>query len=293
MYERILVPLDGSELAEGALPYAEGIAKRMRSELVLITVCASCDGLERPLRVYVDKKAEELSSSGVRAHSLLVEGDAASEILNSAENNCIGLIIISAHGLSGVSRWALGSIANKVVQESHIPTLLIKPSESETASADKQLRSILVSLDGSDFAEAIIPYVEVLAQGMDSEVALLRVVEPVKLPRLDSYGHWVDLDKYEKEISAEAEREAKRYLSERERALQRKGVKVTSASLPGNPPQTILQYAEDSSVSLIALSTHGFSGITRWAYGGVASRVIESSSRPVLLVRPSLPPCNT
>lgn len=286
MYERILVPLDGSELAERALPYAEGIAKRMRSEVVLITVCASCDGLGRSLKVYVDKKAEELSSSGVRAHSLLVQGDAASEILNSAEKSCIGLIIISTHGRTGVSRWALGSVANKVVQGSHIPTLLIKSSESETASADKELRSILVSLDGSHFAEAIIPYVEVLAQGMDSEVALLRVVEPVKLPRLHLYGHGGDLEEYEKEISAEAEREAKRYLSEQERALQGKGVKVTSTSLPGNPPQTILQYADHNSVSLIALSTHGFSGITRWAYGSVASRVIESSSKPVLLVRP-------
>ena len=110
MYERILVPLDGSELAEGALPYAEGIAKGMRSEVVLITVCAPCDGLERPLRVYVDKKAEEFSSSGVRASSLVVQGDAASEILNSAEKNCIGLIVIllmdsavSAAGLWGVS----------------------------------------------------------------------------------------------------------------------------------------------------------------------------------------------
>lgn len=293
MYERILVPLDGSELAEGALPYAAGIAKGMRSEVVLITVCAPCDGLQHPLRVYVDKKAEEFSSSGVRASSLVVRGDAASEILNSAEKNRIGLIVISAHGLSGVSRWSLGSIANKVVQESHIPTLLIKSSESETASADKELRSILVSLDGSHFAEAIIPYVEVLAQGMDSEVALLRVVEPVKLPRLDSYGHWVDLEKYEKDISAEAEKEAKRYLSEKERGLQRKGVKVTSTSLPGNPPQTILQYAEDNSVSLIALSTHGLSGVTRWAYGSVASRIIEGSSRPVLLVRPPLPSCST
>lgn len=293
MYESILVPLDGSELAEGALPYAEAIATRLKSEVLLLTACTAGDCLERPLRAYLDKKAEEFSSSGIRASSLVVQGDAADVILNSAEKNSVGLIIISTHGLSGISRWALGNIANKVLQKSHIPTLLIKASEAATTPAENKLRSILVSLDGSRFAEAIIPCVEALAQGMESEVTLLRIVEQIRLPRLDAYGHWVDLEKYEKDLSAEAESEAKHYLSEKESALRQKGVNVSSTSLLGDPSHTILQYAEDKSVSLIAVSTHGFSGITRWAYGSVASRIVEGSSKPVLVVRPPLPPSNT
>lgn len=289
MYERILVPLDGSELAEGALPYAEGIATKLHSQVILLTVSAPGDYLQRPLRAYLEKKAGELLSSGVEASPVVVEGDAANEILNHAEENRVGLIIISTHGRSGISRWALGNIANKVLQASHIPTLLIKSSELETTSTGKELRSILVPLDGSQFAEAIIPYVAGLAQGMDGEVALVRVVEPTKLPHLAGYGQWVDWEKYEKDLLAEAEKEAKRYLSKQEDALRHQGVGVSSTLLLGKPSQTILQYSEDNSVSLIALSTHGFSGITRWAYGSVASKIIETSSKPVLLVRPSLP----
>ena len=89
------------------------------------------------------------------------------------------------------------------------------------------------------------------------------------------------------------EREVKRYLNKKEAALRNKGVKVSSASPVGKPTQMILQYAEDNSVSLIALASHGFSGITKWAYGSVASKIIECSSKPLLLVRPPLPSLET
>jgi nucleotide-binding universal stress UspA family protein len=125
---------------------------------------------------------------------------------------------------------------------------------------------------------------------MDSEVALLRVIEPAKLPQLAAYR---DREKYEKDFMAKLEREAERYLDKKKTALASKGVKVNSVLLEGKPVETILQYAEDNSVNLIALTTHGFSGITKWAYGSVASRIIEGSPKPVLLVRPPLPALNT
>jgi len=286
MYERILVPLDGSELAERALTYAGAIAKRLKSEIVLLTVCAPGGCLERPLTAYLEKKADELVSLGAKASPLVVEGDAAEEILNLAEANYVGLIVVSTHGFSGISRWAMGNVANKVLQKSHTPTLVVKAGESEGVSGENGLGSILVSLDGSHFAEAIIPYVEGLARGMDSEAALVTVVEPVKLPRMESYGHWVDFDKYEEDLANEAEAKAKRYLDGQEVALREKGVRVSSTVLSGRPAESILQYAEDTSVGIIALSTHGYSGITRWAYGSVAFKIVECSSTPVLLVRP-------
>lgn len=292
MYERILVPLDGSELAERALSYAGAIATRLKSEIVLLTVCAPGGCLERPLRAYLEKQAEELVSMGAKASAVVAEGDAAEEILNLAEANYVGLIVVSTHGLSGSGRWAMGNIASKVLQKAHTPTLLVKPGKSEPAFDEKGLGSVLVSLDGSHFAEAILPYVEDLARGMDSEAALLTVVEPVKLPRMESYGHWVDFDKYEEHLANEAEAKAKRYLGGQELALREKGVRVSSTVLSGRPAETILQHAEDKSVGIIALSTHGYSGITRWAYGSVASKIVECSSRPVLLVRPQAPPAD-
>ncbi len=286
MYERILVPLDGSELAERSLLYAGAIANSLGSEVVLLTVSGPGDRLERPLRAYLEKKADELLARGAKASSLVVEGDAAAEILNLAATNYVDLIVISTHGCSGGSRWPLGSIASKVLQRSHMPTLLVKPGESDTVLEVRGLKRILMSLDGSHFAESIIPHVEVLAVSMGSQVSLLRVVEPVRLPRVESYGHWEDWEKYEKGIAMDAEKEAERYLSGQELALRQKGVSVSASVVSGTPAATLLQYADDHDVSLIALSTHGYSGITRWAFGSAASRIVEGSSRPVLLVRP-------
>ena len=293
MYKRILVPLDGSKLAEGALPYAEGVATRLHSEVILLTVCAPGDCFELPLKAYLEKRAGELSSLGIKTSPVVVQGNAANEILNFAEKNDINLIIISAHGHTGPSIWPLGSIANKILQKSRIPLLLIRSRELETVLREKELLKILVPLDGSQFADGVIPYVEGLAEEMGSEVILITVNEPLQIPDVVRHTAGFDEKKYENELTARSERDVKGYLSKKESALRNKGVKVSSTSILGMPAQTILQYAEDNSVSLIALSTHGFSGITKWAYGSVASKIIQSSSKPVLLVRQPLPSSNT
>lgn len=286
MYQRILVPLDGSKLAEQAVYYAEEIAKRFRGEVVLLTTFVLGDGLKRPSKTYMEEKAEELQSSGIRASLMYFQGDPATKILNFAENNDIDLIVISSHGCTGDRCWPLGSIANKVVQKSNILTLLVRPSEPGETRTKKDMRKILLALDGSRVAEYIIPYVENLARNMGSEVILFRTVEPITIPFETSYRY---REEYEVSFLANAEKEAETYLSGQENAIRDKGIKVRSALVRGKADQAILKYAEDKSVSLIALTTHGFSGIAKWAYGSVAARIIEGSSRPVLLMRPPLP----
>lgn len=281
MYKRILVPLDGSELAERALPYAEGLAKKYESDVILLNTFLSTDRLEDSLEMYIEGKAKELQSLGIKASSLHIHGNAATEIINFAEKNSIGLIVMSSHGCTGDRCWALGGIAHKVLQRSTVPTLLTRADHPDALLVDKDLRKILVALDGSQVAEAILPYAESLAKEMGSELVLLEVVEPVVLPHTFDYR---DREKYEQSLIAKA----KRYLNERESALRGKGVKVSSVLLRGKPAQTILQYAEDNSVSLVALTTHGFSGIAKWAYGSVAFNVVEICPRPILLVRPLL-----
>jgi nucleotide-binding universal stress UspA family protein len=290
MYERILVPLDGSELAEQAIPYAERLARKFNSEVIVITACLAGDPLERALKEYIERKTEKIRSQGIKARSVCIEGEPAASIIDFAGKNDVSLIAISTHGRTGVSQWLLGSIANKVVQRSHIPVFLVRSSQPAKTPADKELRKILLTLDGSQFSEAIIPYVEKLAKVTGSEVVLLSVVEPAKLPQLAAYS---GREKYEKDFIDKLKKEAKRYLSKKKTALASKGIKVNSALLEGKPAETILQYAEDKSANLIALTTHGFSGISKWAYGSVASRIIEASSKPTLLVRPTLPASDT
>ena len=290
MYEKILVPLDGSEVAEQAIPYVERLTQKLKSEVILITVCLSGDPLERALTEYIERRAEKIQSLGVNARSLCIEGDSATSIIDFAEKNKVGLIVISTHGKTGISHWPLGSIASKVVQRSNIPVFLVRSSQPEKAPADNELDKILVTLDGSQFSEAIIPHVEKLAKSMNSEVTLLRVIESAKLPQLAAYS---DREKYEKDFMAKMEREAERYLDKKRTALESKGVKVNSVFLTGKPVETILQYSEEKSANLVALTTHGFSGISKWAYGSVASKIIEGSPKPILLVRPPLPALKT
>ncbi len=288
MYERILVPLDGSELAEGVLPYVKELAEKLKSEVILFTIAGKGDYFERPLRAYLEKRANEFQELGVKASPMVIQGDPAIEILDFSETNDIGLIIISTHGHTGPSVWNLGNVARKVLQKSTIPIIMINSSGLETVTVPKEQRKILLLLDGSQFAESIIPYVENLAEGIYNDIFLLRVVEPIKIPRLTIHAGGFDWKSYEKELAIEMEQKARHYLERSEKIFKKKGMNVHSVTLTGRPAHTILQYVEDNSVNLIALATHGFSGITKWAYGSVASKIIEGSSRPIMLVRPAL-----
>jgi len=289
VHERLLVPLDGSELAERALPYVETLARKLNSEAILLTACAPAESSEKPFRAYLEKRVGELASLGVKASSVCIRGDAAKEILDFVERTDISLVIISTHGKTGHGVWAMGNIANKVLQRLHVPVLLIRPTELETVTEEREMRKIVVPLDGSQLAEHIIPYAKGLAKAMDSEVILLQVIEPVSTFHFEISPETFDWTKYEKDHLAQAERKAKEYLGRNERDLRSDGVKVSSALAQGKAADSILKYADDNSVSVIALATHGFSGVAKWVYGSVASKIIMSSSKPVLLVRPPLP----
>lgn len=286
MYKKILVPLDGSELAERAILYAKEMALKFGSEPILFTTLTPGDRMEHPLKEYMEKKAGELRVSGIKATLAYAQGDAATEIINFAENSGVSLTIISTHGCTGDRCWPMGSITNKVLQKSHAPVLLIRSTQPETASVEGELQKILVTLDGSHTAETIIPHIESFARKMGSEIVLSRAIEPIIIPHLASYRK---REEYEQSLMDKIREEANYYLGKQETALRHKGINVSSALLEGEPTQAILQYAENNPVGLIAITTHGFSGITKWVYGSVASHIIESSSKTIFLVRPSMP----
>jgi nucleotide-binding universal stress UspA family protein len=291
MYERILVPLDGSGRAEHALPYAEWLAKRLKSKVTLMTACVQNDPVVRPLTIYLEKKAEELERLGVDVDYSCVIGDIAEEILELSEKNRIGLIAMTSRGASGTSRWSLGGVALKVVLHSNTPILLVRTAERHAARLEEGVRSILVPLDGSPVAESILPHIQDLALATGLEVILLQVTVPIGYPAVARDN--VEADKHEKDVKKLNEARAAAtqfYLSEREKDLTSKGVKVRTVSLTGKPASDmILKYIEDNPVGLTGLATHGFSGISKWAFGSVAIDVLEGSTRPLLLLRPPLP----
>lgn len=291
MYERILVPLDGSGRAEHALPYAEWVAKRLGSSVTLMTACAPGDSMMRALTVYLEKQADDLRQAGVDVNSTCVIGDIAEEILNQAEKDRIGLIVMTSRGASGTTRWSLGGVALKVVLHCNTPILLVRTAERHAARLEEGVRSILVPLDGSPVAESILPHIRDLALATGLEVILMQVTVPIGYPavardNVEAGGHEADVKKlHESRIAA-----TQFYLGEREKEMADKGVKVSTVTLSGKPASdVILSYISNNPIGLTALATHGFSGISKWAFGSVAIDILEGSARPLLLLRPPLP----
>ncbi len=290
-YRRVLVPLDGSELAERAIPYAKAIAKTKGSELTLFTVSiASVEQLDRPMNAYLELNAKELQSQGIKASTAIAYGNVADKIIEYAANNSIDLIVISTHGYSGIKRWVLGSIARKVLYGTCADVLLIKSKAPKVYQVD--LKKILLPLDGSAFSETPICAVEELIKGSNTEVVLTIVCEP---PLVPSYGDrpinpiW---EKHQATLWAEMQQQASEYLGKIKANLEKRGIKVKTHVIPGElgrVAENIMQLAQKENVDLIAMATHGRTGISRWVYGSVATRIVEESFQPILLIRPSIP----
>lgn len=286
MYERILVPLDGSKEAEEALPLVKMIAMRLNSEVDLLTVTIIGDRMERPLRAYLEKIADSLQSLGIRATPILVKDFAAEGILDFANKNNVDLVVLCSHGQSTPRRWALGSVARKVLYGIHIPILLVKP-ESQ-AMLQPQLQRVLVPLDGSPFSEESLPYVEQLVKGSECEIILLRVSEPLTLPTevqsavQRSGGACVNM------LMEQVWHDGLTYLEEVKSRFDGKA-NITAIHIDqGKASESIIQVAREKQVDLIAMTTQGYSSIVSWVYGSVANQVAEDSSQPVLLIRPGV-----
>jgi len=290
-YKRVLVPLDGSELAERAIPYAQAIAKLRGSEVVLFTVSiASAEQLDRPMKAYLELKVKELQKMGLKTSLAVAYGNVPEEIVGYASGNNIDLIIISTHGYSGIKRWVLGSVARKVLYGTGVQVLLVKSKAPKASQVE--LNKILLPVDGSPFSETPIPFIEQLTKGTGAEIYLTLVCEP---PLVPSYGdHPINptWEQHRDAVWKEERQQAADYLKKMENRLVKEGVKVKAQVLPGElgrVGETILQAAEKEKVDLIAMATHGRSAVSRWVYGGVANRIAEQSVQPVLLIRPSVP----
>ncbi|HEY49428.1 MAG TPA: universal stress protein [Dehalococcoidia bacterium] len=300
MYKEILVPLDGSELAEVALPYAEQLAGRLGSAVTLLHVCESADEKYRHMHeLYLEKMVEATKShaeklrnktngKAVRVKSALLDGHVAEQIVDYADSKRIGLIIMATHGRSGIRRWVLGDVAAKVVRATQRPVVLIR---AEGASPDVRkgsiLKKALVPLDGSSESEAVIPYIEQLAPNLDTEVILLQVVAPAYFA-YSVPGETIQMYHTAEELEALTTK-AGNYLENVVNALKEKGIKAKYEIGVGAAADEIIRLADEMRADVVAMSTHGRSGISRWAFGSTADKVLHAGNTPVMLVRAQAP----
>jgi nucleotide-binding universal stress UspA family protein len=303
MYKRMLVPLDGSELAEIVLPYAKELAGRLDLELVLLHICEQ-HGAESQFmcQSYIDHTAEivKVQSRDVQAKTGLPEGGKtvevsattvtghpAEEIISYAATNNIDLILLASHGRSGVRRWVLGSVADKVLRASPVPIWLVRAAIPEKIVYDAwPKRSYLVLLDGSKMAESVLPHVEALAKQRGAglvNIVLLRVVEEPFITADYPEPNWKE---HVQNIREHFKNEAESYLAGVRQRLSALGLKVTEKVLMGKPADEIIDYAQKNHPNLIIMATHGNSLASRWEYGNVADKVLYGVSSPVFIVRP-------
>ena len=248
-------------------------------------------------RNYVDNAADKIraeaqKNSGnkdIKVRGELLFGTPADGITKFSEENGIDLILMATHGRSGISRWAMGSVAYKVLRMSKIPVLMVRSGIEDAIILDQlPERRMLVALDGTRSAEAILSQVETLAEQWGKDVVqiiLIRICEPHTV----SSDYPSDLDmSWEARVSQEnlkCKLVAGSYLSNVEKRFREAGFKVRSELPLGAPAQEIIKSSVKNRVNLIAMVIHGRSGISRWAYGNTAEEVMIGARTPILLVR--------
>ncbi|MDP2919506.1 MAG: universal stress protein [Dehalococcoidia bacterium] len=307
MYKKLLVLLDGSKLAEIVFPYAKELAGRLDMDVILLHVYHPAASEFAPMyKAYVDRAAETLK---IQAHQVqdslgqkeikhvvvrgeLCTGYHAEEILKFAEENAIDLMLMASHGRSGVKRWRMGGVADKILRASKIPVLMVHADAEKLIPYDQwPSRSLLVPLSGSEVSSVVLPHVEALAKqkGAEVSVILMEVVEPPVTPSYYSpelTGVPLNWGQFVEQEMARNKKAAQEYLAGVEKRFKEAGIQVCSIVHTGKPAEEVIAYAKKNPFSVIIMSTHGRTGLSRLVYGSVAESVLFGVSNPMVLVRP-------
>jgi nucleotide-binding universal stress UspA family protein len=324
MYKYILAPLDGSKFSQGVLPYAKQIAKGLDIPIVLLHAIdlrgLQSEDVERGrdivptdyseefthaiettqpsqakqlryldmvierekaiAQAYLTPISHDLEAQGIKGEKVVEIGSPYQEILRYAEGRRGGLIAMSTHGRSGIGRWALGSVADRVLYGAKSNLLLLRPDAEITMK--EEFSDIVLPLDSSELAECALPVASYLAKKLDIPVHL---VEAISI----STEIWVGVEPlayYPTSLFSDIEDAAVKYLDGIKGKLEEDGLQVDRRTLVGAAAARIVDYTCEIPDSLIVMATHGRSGLKKWVLGSVADKIVRSSGRPVLLIRP-------
>ncbi len=279
MYSRVLVPLDGSPLSQQVLPYVRLVAKALQLPVELMSAFSPVpEELADPQHgLYIDQLATtfreqahkdlhpievSLQDSGFAVSTTVREGDAASRIVDEAEKQPDTLIAMSTHGRSGISRWVMGSVTDKVLHATTSPMMIIRCRPEESVAPDVKLSSMIVPLDGSSHAQSILPHVATMAKGLGSKILLTRVT-----------------------TSTDSSLDPAAYLSQVAERLRREGITALEEQLlQGDVSDTIVNLTHQIADNMVAVTTHGHSGVKHWL-GSITHRIVNHAGGPVLVCR--------
>jgi len=297
MMQRILVPLDGSEVSEQILPLVTSLAKAFGSEVHLLYV-VDTGGLPMSIQWKGEMKVDQLvlwqqqrgeaylqgveaglRERGVRSRHTVATDAPALAIATHAEADASDLIAMSTHGRSGLSRWTLGSVADKVLRTARVPLLLHHPKDHEQERVHG-VGAVLLPLDGTVESAAAIPLAVRLAEGLHVPLRIARVaaVYPMVFGMESPHVY--------AEVLQGITQEASDYLETIEVQLKAKGASVETKLLVGDAATCLLEWASESPGALMVMTTHGRSGLGRAVLGSVTDKVARSGAAPVVVIAP-------
>jgi len=288
LINRILVALDGSKLAEQALPAASGLAAATACEIVLLTAIAPMErwaNADTPIweeeegalaKGYLDTVARPLRDDGLTVKTRLIWGRPSEMIRQAADEENADLIVMTTHGRSGVARWLIGSVADNVLRTCHRPLLLLRAQDK--APTPLNVHNILVPLDGSRLAESGLAFVKALAQQLSAKVILERVIVPPSMLYAEQYLPSAA------PVLEDLEADAREYLETERERVEGDNIPVAVSVDDGFPIEAIITAAERFSADLIVLTTHGRTGPARTILSSVTDGLVRQSHRPCLVI---------
>ncbi len=318
MFTRILVGLDGSELAEAALPLAERLARASNADLLLVRAIsvdrtgepfvdvdptllptapavswekrvddtASTTPMLQEAAAYLEGIAARLNRNGFGCEVVVTAGDPTGVLLDETRRLGADMIVVGTHARSELGRVIYGSVAETVLARSSVPVLMVRSTRTtRPETTDETASPIIVPLDGSPVAEAALPWAIDLARLLAVKLHLVRVVRPAVVVVGDELA---GLDVASAVVPEEVdERLAADYLNATAESTRRQGIRTTTEVVVGQAWFAIARAAQEQQAALIVMATHGRTGVARALLGSVAMRILHHSDVPALLVRPS------
>lgn len=305
VYRTVLVMLDGSLLAERALPAALALARPLEARLVLVRAAAAelLLGLELPLeprrpaaeaRAYLARVTADLARRGFVAETVVPLGSPAQAILQEAKRQEADLLVMATHGRGGLGRWVYGSVAEEVLARTSAPLLLVQAWQNADLLERLTRRPrLLLALDRSSQAEEALPVARGLQQVLDGVLIYLHVVAEADQTSLDlPFVHLPRRGREAEPVSRSLQErleEARNWLAAvAGRTAVERGTCVLDVRA-GDPAREIPRAALEHDVALVVMATHGASALQRLLFGDVPGAVLRAASAPVLFVRPAGP----
>jgi nucleotide-binding universal stress UspA family protein len=284
----ILVPLDGSALAERALPFAATIAKKADWSILLLravnTMRAQTDvaarDLVREARAELDAVAARLASDGIQTSTRVVDKQPETAILDETADVDVVLVVMSTHGRGGLGRFIYGSVADTVLRHAPVGVLTVPPHGLDAWPTDQQIK-IMVPLDGSELSRGALEPACELADMLGGSLLLASIVT---FPSYSMYAEgyvFVEPDPNDNLLI-----QTRHYLEEIAAALRTDTRPVEVYAAYGSPYFGIMTTARDHGAGLIVMATHGRGGMTRALLGSVATVTVRQTDLPIMLVRP-------